>query len=85
MPTDPTLKEQVKEISHLESKYTFLSFYDAIWDAMWISAVFGIVLLVLLQCMTRKIVHWIFILGALTFIALGITIYMYLFFYSQSA
>lgn len=46
---------------------------------MWISALFGIVLIVLLQCMTRKIVHWIFILGSLTFIALGITIFMYTF------
>lgn len=43
---------------------------------MWISAIFGIALVVLLQIMPRKVVNWIFILGALTFIALGITIFV---------
>jgi hypothetical protein len=43
---------------------------------MWISVIFGIVILVLLQFVSRKFVNWIFIIGALTFIALGLVIFM---------
>lgn len=38
------------------------------------SVVFGVVLIILLQCMTRKLVHWIFIIGGLTFVAIGIVL-----------
>lgn len=41
---------------------------------MWLSALFGIILIILLQFATRKLVHWIFILGGLTFVALGIVV-----------
>jgi hypothetical protein len=58
------------------SKYTFLTIYDSIWTSLWVSIVLGVVLIILYQVMPRKVVHWLLIIGALFFFAVGIAILM---------
>lgn len=60
----------------MTSKYYFLTIYDSIWTSLWISIVFGVILLLAIQFIPRKLVNWMFILGAATFIALGIVIFI---------
>lgn len=68
------LYQKIDEMSGLEAKYYFLTIYDSIWMSLWISIVFGIALILLIQFFPRLVVHWMFILGSLTFIALGIVV-----------
>lgn len=76
MPTDPETYTKVTQMSDLDGKYSFLTVYDSIWTSLWISIIFGIVLILAIQFFSRKVVHWMFILGSLTFIALGIVLFM---------
>jgi hypothetical protein len=76
MPKDPDTYDKILGLSDLSGKYLFLKTYDSIWTSLWISIVFGIALVIAIQFFSRQVVHWIFILGSLTFIALGIVIFM---------
>lgn len=65
-------KEQLLEKSGLNGKYQFLAFYDAMWNSLWLSALFGIIYIIILQLFSTKVVPWSITLGGAFFIILGI-------------
>jgi hypothetical protein len=76
MPTDSYTYDQISQISELSGKYAFLTIYDSIWTSLWISIVAGLILILAIQCFPRLVVHWTFILGSMTFIAIGVVCIM---------
>lgn len=69
-------------MSQINSKSTFINFYDAFWMCFWFSAVLGIVYIALFHFFPKVMVRAILILGFITFIVTGFLVILYLQFYS---
>lgn len=76
-PDDPTLQAQVIANAGLDQKYTFLGFYDAMWNSIWISILFGITSFLITQYFPLRAVPWTILIGGLCLFALGLMVLMY--------
>ena len=61
----------------MDSKYEFMTFYDALWRSTWISALFGIVSFLLVHFRPYQVVPWTILLGGIATIVFALIILMY--------
>lgn len=60
----------------LDQKYTFLGFYDAMWNSIWISVLFGVVSFLVTQYFPLRAVPWTILIGGLCLFAFGLMVLM---------
>ena len=73
MPTDETQKQKIIEVSQIYKKNGFMQFYDAFFTTIWLTAVIGLLYLVLLIVFPFA-VRYLILLGSVAAICGGIII-----------
>lgn len=76
MPTDENQKSKILEMSGINRKNVFLSTYDSIFKCLWIGVIYGIIYLIAMQIFPIKAVNWVFALGGLSALLIGILLFI---------
>lgn len=76
-PKDEALKQQVLTNSGIDERFDFINSLRSIWISAGVALGLGIIFLLLNCCMTRAMVYISIVLGGITFLGLGILLFIW--------